>query len=390
MSDLLEAASAALGTPAELVRRSAAARAAASGATVDDILAAWSGGAPAPSAPPAAAAPATEAAVEPVADSKSPEPAPTPPPVPVLEVATPAPAPVPEAEPEPDLEPVALGSRVRTALRIGAWTGAGIGVVAFLAASAFWAPNATVVADSGPVVQLTPRSLIIGMALASVIFGAVVAGVSRAATGWSDPAMALSGSKSRTAWIGAGLGLVLGVVAGAMLNGFGTAVEGADPPQTQLPVLTALFVMILGGAVLGAVTAVVPQLFGVPVAVDERDSDEVVVVRRRLGNAMSVPLAGLLLLVVLVLPFAFLLIQSNHLAPGLGGAIVAILTASGILGFAALAGSKPQMRISFGDVMWALLGIGTVLVIIISVLLYQSSGESHDEPAEGTAIVRLI
>lgn len=200
--------------------------------------------------------------------------------------------------------------------------------------------------------------------------------------------MQLSGSKSTTAWLGAAVGLVLGVVAGALLNGFGTAVEGSDPAAVQLPVLATLFVMVVGGAILGAATSVVPQVLGVPVAVDGSDSEELTTVKGRLGGALSIPLAGLLLLLLLVLPFAYTLIQSNHLAPGVGGAVVAFVAASGILGFAALAGSKPEMRISFGDLVWALVGLGALLVIVISVLLYTGDGEEHaDEPAEPEAAV---
>ena len=46
--DLLAAAAAALGAPAEIVMRSAQARAEAEGSTVDEILAAWAGGTPPP------------------------------------------------------------------------------------------------------------------------------------------------------------------------------------------------------------------------------------------------------------------------------------------------------------------------------------------------------
>ncbi len=53
MSDLA-AAAAAMGVPETLVKRSAEARAKATGASVDEILAAWAGGAPAPTASPAA------------------------------------------------------------------------------------------------------------------------------------------------------------------------------------------------------------------------------------------------------------------------------------------------------------------------------------------------
>ena len=152
-----------------------------------------------------------------------------------------------------------------------------------------------------------------------------------------------------------------------------------------------LAVMVIGGAVLGALTALVPQVLGVPVAVDQSDTDEVDAVKGRLGGALSIPLVGLLLLVLLVLPFAYALIQSNHLAPGIGGAIVAIITASGILGFAALAGSKPDMRITFGDLVWAIVGLGALLAIVISVLLYTGGDEEHEEePAEEAAVVQLF
>lgn len=57
MSEHLEAAAAAIGAPADLVEKSAIARAAASGTTVEEVLAAWAGGGTAPTG----AAPATTA-----------------------------------------------------------------------------------------------------------------------------------------------------------------------------------------------------------------------------------------------------------------------------------------------------------------------------------------
>lgn len=375
MSDLLQAAAAALETPEPLVQRSAAARAAANGTTVEEVLAAWAGG-DAPSAPTASPAAESSVAEEPptaVADETPAEAAPEPAPAPVAVAEPPQPvaAPVVEPAPEVELTPVALAIRLKTAIRVGAWTGAALGLVGFVVASVGWAGTAAMPPDSGPVVQVDQTGVLIGVALMSILFGAVVASVSRAVTGWTDPAMELTGSKTRTAWVGAALGLVLGLVAGVMLtSGFGTEVEGAEG-LVELPVLPTLFVMLIGGAVLGAVTAAVPQLLGTPVAVE--DQEEVETVRTRLTNAISVPLAGIFLLLLLVLPFAFVLLQSNHLAPG-GAAIVAILTAGGILGFASLSGTKPQMRISFGELMVAVIGLGTVLLIVIAVL-FQVGGE---------------
>ena len=390
MSDV-QTASNAMGIPPELVERSAAARAEADGTSMDNVLAAWSGDAP-PADPSPSAEPASEATEpEPEQPAEETERESEPAPTPVLQEPGVPTEPDIEAEPEPEeeLEPVPLRVRVKTAVRIGAWTGAALGVIGFLAASAVWAPNAATLEGAGPVVQVSPNSIIIGAALVSIVFGAVVAGMSRAAAGWTNPAMQLSGSKARTVWLGAGIGLILGAIAGAMLQGFGTAMEGSDPPLVQLPVLATLIVLVIGGAVLGALTALVPQLLGVPVAVDE-DTEEVETMKRRLGNAVGIPLAGLLILVLLVIPFGFTLIESNHLAPGIGGAVVAIVTAGGILGFSALAGSRPEMKISFGDLMVALIGIGVVLVIIISVLFAISDDDHAEESGEEAGVVQLV
>lgn len=369
MSDLLEAAASALGTPSSLVQRAAAARASASGATVEEILAAWSGGAPAPAPTPAPAA-------DPTATAASPEPAPA-----QVAVLDPPPIALPTA-PEPvvyeyveevePLEPVAIGTRLRTAVRVGAWTGAALGLVGFLAAAAFWAPGATIDADGRAMVEVTTTGALIGLGLVSIVFGAIVASLSCAAASWRDPAMQLSGKRSTTGWIGAGIGLILGVAASALLTGgFGTPVEGVEG-VVHLPVLATLGVMLVGGSVLGAVTAGVPQIFGTPVSVDPHDVDEVATVRTRLGQAVTVPLIGALMLAVFVLPFAFLLLQANELVHGVGAAIVAIIAAGGILGFSALAGSKPNMKITFGEALVAAIGIGTVLLVIISVLVFRS------------------
>ncbi|MCI0544997.1 MAG: hypothetical protein L0Z49_11220, partial [Actinobacteria bacterium] len=364
MTDLLEAAASALGTPSALVKRSAAARAAVSGTTPEEILSAWAGGAP------LAAAPATTVETPPAPPAPETTPAPLPEPV-MAETQPPLPEtpppqilepPIAAAEP---LEPVPLGDRVRTAVRVGAWTGAGLGVLGFLIAGAFWAPLVTVLPDGGPpVVEVRSVMVLLGVALVSVAFGAVVAGLSRAAVSWRDPAMQLSGSRAATAWVGAALGLVLGAGAASLLTGvFGTPIEG-DAGIVQLPVLATLGVMVLGGSGLGALTAGVPQLLGTPVAVDPEEVEEVATVRKRLGDAISIPVAGVVLLLFLVLPFAFALIESNHLLPN-AAAVVAVITAGGILGFAALAGSRPHVRITFGELMVAVIGIGTVLLVLL-------------------------
>jgi len=380
VSDLLTAAASALNIPEPLVQRSAAARATANGTSVDDILAAWAGGATVVAAA-APAAPSVETAapeapeVVTAAVAAAPEPLASPEPlVPAAAVAV--------AEPEPRLEPISFGRRVRTAMRVGAWTGAGLGLVGFVVATAGWATNATVIGEETftTVIQATTNNVIIGAALISLVFGAVAASLSRAAASWANPGMQLSSKPSSTAWLGALIGLLLGVLAGAALtSGFGTPVEGVEG-MVQLPVLPTFAVMLMGGALLGGLTAAVTQALGVPVAVSEDDDEEVAQVRRRLGAAFGIPLTGIIILLLLVIPFAWLLIESNHLTSG-GAAIVGIITASGILAFATLGGSKPNVKLSFGEVMVALIGIGTVLVFILAVFLAMSPEEEHEEPA---------
>lgn len=396
MSDLKEAASEAMGIPVTLVERSAAARAAEGDSDVDTILAAWAGGEAPPSAPPEAATeepePTPEAEPE---EETQPEREPEPAAAAVAVIEAPEPAPGPEAdqyqpEIEIELEPVALGDRLRTAVRVGSWTGAALGLIGFFMASALWAPKAAILDDTGPIVQVDSNGVLIGVALVSVVFGAIVASLSRAAASWRNPAMQLSSSKSSTAWLGAATGLALGLIAGATLSGgIATPIEDSEG-LIQLPVLATLIVLLIGGAVLGALTAAIPQLLGTPVALDEESEDEIEAVKSRLGGAMGIPVAAAVILVVLVIPFGYLFLQSNHLGAN-GAAIVAILTAGGILGFASLAGSRPEMRITMGEMLVAIAGIGTVLVIILAVLFYTGQDDhSEEDTGEEAAVVSLI
>ena len=393
MSDLLTAAAEALGTPPDLVSRSAAARAEANGTTTDEILEAWAGGAPATAPKPATEQASAEATEEPAAAGDEPEPvAVEAPPQTIPEAQEPALAAYQEPEPEVEpLEPVAIQERLRTTGRIGTWTGAILGLFAFVLAASSWSQTATVTGEEtfSPVFVADSRGILIAAALISVAFGGLVAAFARAAASWVNPAMQLQSTKSSTAWIGGGLGLVLGVAAGATLSSaIGTPIEGTEG-LVELPVLTTLIIMLLGGALLGGVTSVVTQFFGVPASVEESDQAEVTAVRARLGNAIGIPLAGLVLLALLVLPFAWTLIESNHLTSG-GAAIVAIITASGILAFASLAGSRPNMKIGRGEFLIAVAGIGIVVLILFAVLNNLGDPEPEGPAGEEAAIVLVV
>jgi hypothetical protein len=399
MSELLAQAAAALNAPEAIVKRSAEARARAGGLSTDEVLAAWAGGgsvaaAPAASAPAPTAQPAMTEAAQPA--SPAPAPAPAIEASQVAAVAIAEPLVVEEVEEVEEVEvyePVPLGQRVRTAGRIGAWTGSLLGVIGALVASPWLLTAASldgVEGDFSPSVLVTGSRFVLATALLSVVFGLIVATLSRTLTGWLRPGASLAGHHGVTRLIGAGTGLVLGLAAGSVLtSAFGVPVEGSEGLIT-LPVLSALIVVLLGGAILGWITAALVQVVGVPASLFEGESHEVIAVRARLGSAIGVPLAGIIALFVLVVPFAYVLIESNHMASG-GAAVLAVIVSASILGIAGIAASRPGMKIRRGEFVVALGGIGVVVLIIVAVFLARSEGGHEEEaPPTESASARIL
>ncbi len=384
MSELLAQAAAALDAPEAIVKRSAEARARAGGLSTDEVLAAWAGGgsvaaAPAVSAPAPTAQPAMTEAAQPPSPAPEPVPEPATAASQVAAVAIAEPLVIEEVE---VFEPVPLGQRVRTAGRIGAWTGSLLGLIGALVASPWLLTAASLdgaEGDFSPSVLVTGSRFVLATALLSVVFGLIVATLSRTLTGWLRPGASLAGHHGVTRLIGAGTGLVLGLAAGSVVtSAFGVPVEGSEGLIT-LPVLSALIVVLLGGAVLGWITAALVQVVGVPASLFEMESHEVIAVRARLGSAIGIPLAGIIALVVLVVPFAYVLIESNHMASG-GAAVLAVIVSASILGIAGIAASRPGMKIRRGEFVVALGGIGVVVLIIVAVFLARSEGGHEEEP----------
>lgn len=380
MSDQLAAAAEAMKVPQAIVERSARAWASATGSTFEEVLAGWAGGtavATSTPAPAEAPAPAEQAPAPETGPESAPEPA-----APALPEEAPAPVLVPvalvEEEPEPTVEALWLGERLRLAGRVGALTGLVLGFIGLVLASTWLLSAASLAGQEGsytPAVEVSTTAFLIGTTLISVVFGIVVAVLSRGAAGWIEPGARLQGRSAVTISLGAGLGLVLGVAAGAILtSAFAEPIEGAEGMATMGIIPTAI-VVLLGGAFLGWVTALLVQVVGVPAGIDEAQAEEIADVRSRLGAAIRIPLTAAAILALLVLPLGITFIRSNEMASG-GAALLALLAAASVLGFAAMAASRPNMGISFGEFLVALAGIGTVVLIIFAVIQARSEG-SH-------------
>jgi MFS family permease len=416
MSEYLSAAAQALRAPEELVLRSASARAEADGLSVDDILQMWAGGttvaAPGPeptvAAPVAPELPAAEPALEepaPVAEAAVAEPA-LEERAPVAEAAVAEPALeerapvvveiVEEPVPEGPVEVPPLGERLRSPATLGALTGTVLALVGLLLASSRLIDAASVTSSEppSPAVLVTTSSVIIGVAAVSVVFGALAAVLARNLPAYGNP-----GAHVATSWVsalfqGAIVGVILGAITAALLlavlgETVESTVDGEAVTRVLLPVRGLLFLLVLGGAVLGSVAAMIPHVLGLPVALSPQQQEEPVTIRRRLTTAFGLPVMAALTIGLLVVSFAAALLTWPTYAP-----FLAATMAVSILGFAALMRVRPGTRVSRGDIYAALSGIAVIfLVILVALATFTGDGEEGPEGGEDTesyGVVRVV
>ncbi|HZD23876.1 MAG TPA: plastocyanin/azurin family copper-binding protein [Acidimicrobiia bacterium] len=112
----------------------------------------------------------------------------------------------------------------------------------------------------------------------------------------------------------------------------------------------------------------------------EDQNDENNKVKRRLANAFIIPLTGVLVLLLLVLPFAFALIDLSHLAK-FWAPILAVVTAVAILAYASRGKGMHRIRVSPGEMLLGVLG--TIAVIVLSVAVLRIGGPSGGPEVQG-------
>ena len=360
MSELLSAVAATLGAPEALIQRSADARAAAQGVDAEQVLQAWAGGdLPIPAAAKAAdPAPEPVQAVEVVPVEVEMEEL-----VPVEDLPAVAVATIePPIETLPQVEPAPLASRILLPAALGAAAGAFLGIVTAAVAAVFFVDDVTAVEDATvfrAAIEVEILPFVIGMAVLSAVFGAFLGVLGRKGPGFFQSEMAVLGGPGIVP--GALIGLIMGAVGGGVLTGV-LGMETINEGLVAVPIGSALWWLVLGGAVLGADTALLCHVTAVPAgltAADHADSGEV---RTRLSQSVAVPLVSLLLLVVVIAIIATLFLLFHEAAASL-----AIVISAGILLFAFLGGYQPSIKLRYTEVVAALAGIATVVVAIVMV-----------------------
>lgn len=381
MSEYLAAAAQAMNTTEAIVRRSAEARAKATGVSVDEVLAAWAGGGTVTASAAPVAAPAAPPTPVQVAPVEAPEPAAVAATQPVASPVAVMQPPV-AAVPEETVEAAPLAERVRLGSRVAAWTGLGISFFVMIVATQWLLPRAGLIGEEGTyraAVLVVPGWVIVGSALLGMVSGAALAAFSRAATGWKSPGHTLTNNTFSSSAAGAVAGGLVGLITGAIVAGTGEALE-AQEGVVNVPVLGALIWTALGWVALGALVGTVVQFLGVPAGISEEEAEQAVAVRRRLKAAFGLPIIVALTILAIVVPVSLAFLSFPKWAPLTGGFV-----ALSVLAFSGLASARPNLKITRGEFMLAATGVVTVLVIIVSVLAVQGGGgHEEEESSEAT------
>lgn len=392
MSDVSQAIAQSTSVPEDLVMRSAKARAQASGTSVDDVLAAWSGGgsitasapSPAPATDPTPAAPtvaATEAPVAPAAASP-----------PVAEPIETAVAVLEVDEDEP-IEPVALRDRLSFAVKLGAGAGLMFGIFAALVSTRVALSRISPAFEEEALRASSlssPAGVLLYVTALTTIFGALLASAAAAIPTWFDRGFTVRTSSRSLTVIGAAVGALAGLIGSGVLMAAGATVEPTlpeDPVMVALAPVGSSILLVAIMVVVGIAVAMAVQAMALPAGLTPSEEAESDVIKHRLATSYLMPLLVILTIVSFVLPFAWLLLTFHASAP-----LIAIVAAGGVLTFAGLAASKPNGSISAGEFAVAAVGIGVVLLFVALVTNAISGGGEHadqESPAEDHAVVQV-
>ena len=371
------------GAPDHLVERSAAARADASGVAVEEVLTAWSGGEAVAAAPPPP--PAQEAApVSPVEPAAAPPPtaAPSAPPpeVPVAATAVLE----EEEEPEEMVEPAPWRSRVRLGARAGAALGVFMGLASLAAASPLVLGRLTEVTEAGSAAVEVTWTFTVAVAALWAVIGSAAAVAARGAGRFLSPAYDTDGSPLGSVVIGGLTGLVLGFARG----GAWYALAETSLSGTKLLSISpwSVLVILAADAACGAAVGAVTQFFSQPRGLRGAQAEDAQAIRRRLSDSLSIPLTAVAVILIFVVALGTLLVRFPSFAPW-----VAILVSLGILTFAGMMASRPNLRVTRNEVLVAAAGVGVVL-LMITLIAAAITGDAPTEhgPAEDTHAIEQI
>ena len=203
------------------------------------------------------------------------------------------------------------------------------------------------------------------------VLGAVTAAAARGMGRFLSPAYDTDGSPLGSAALGSLTGLVLGVAQGGTWYALAEASLSGTKLLTFSPLAVVMF--LASWAACGAVVGAVTQFFSQPRGLRGPAAERAQTVRRRLSDSLAIPLVSGLVILLFVVPLGILLVRFPSFAPW-----VAILVSVGILTFAGMMASRPNLRVTRNEVLVAAVGVGVVLLMITLI----AAAVTGDAPAE--------
>lgn len=283
-----------------------------------------------------------------------------------------------EEEIEP-IEPASLAARIRLGMKVGAGLGAILGLLVMIAElPAVLGRLSEATSQGGPAVEVT-WTAVVATGAAWAAAGSIITLAARGLGRFRSPSYDVHATAIGSVLSGGFIGLILGCGLGGVIY---AAAEQSLSGTRLIPIGQGMVLGTLAAsAVIGALIGGIGQAMALPAALAGEEADAAITVKRRLSDAVLLPVAAFLVILVIVVSFGWLLLVYHEFAP-----LIAILGAIGALGFAALMSSKPNLRVTRSEVLVAAAGVGVVLLMIVLIAASRPHGGEEESPEDHASV----
>ena len=367
---LVEQISSSTGIPQMLVSRTAQARAAVSGVSVDDVLRSWTGG--------EAIQSSSDTTVEVEADA----------------------APIKEEEPissvEPKVEevdeevlsnvdsvqtavlikedlppPVSIGEKILKSFKLGLGFGVVVGFVQGLLSSSYLYDGLILEAETQKLIsEYNALSFVLIVSVSTSFFGILNSLNIKKYLDSNYEGFGISTTDRESVFTGGGLGLVFGSsTAFFIINSIGETIEPIlpeDPVTNLIAVGGAFWRIVILSTLVQAVISTITMILGVPKGLQEYEDTEAKKIRQRIVGSIVIPLGSIVVGGLIAVAIAQVFLNFHEYAP-----LFALIISAAILLFASAMSAAPKIKITKSEVLIASAGVLTLIIIIASVAASQ-------------------
>ena len=370
---LIEQISSSTGIPQMLVSRTAQARAAVSGVSVDDVLRSWTGGESIQSSPSATVEIDVDAA--PIVEED---------PVSSVEV---------EAEQTEEIEeevvdsvdsiqtallikenlppPVSIGEKILKSFKFGLGFGVVVGFVQGLLSSSYLYDGLILEAETQKLIsEYNALSFVLIVSVSTSFFGILNSLNIKKYLDSNYEGFGISTTDRESVFTGGGLGLVFGSsTAFFIINSIGETIEPIlpeDPVTNLIAVGGAFWRIVILSTLVQAVISTITMILGVPKGLQEYEDSEAKKIRQRIVGSIVIPLGSIVVGGLIAVAIAQVFLNFHEYAP-----LFALIISAAILLFASAMSAAPKIKITKSEVLIASAGVLTLIIIIASVAASQ-------------------